>query len=64
MAMGPSSDDAPFLVVKAATEDTNDVDNLPDDESAAGQELDDTGDDLSGIDAVHTAKATEDEQRK
>lgn len=56
------SNSAAFLVIKAAAKDADDINDLPDDESATGQELDDTGDDFSGVDAVHTAKAAEDEQ--
>ena len=35
---------------------------LPDDETAAGAELDDAGDDLAGVDAVYAAEAAENQQ--
>ena len=60
----PCSDVAPFLVVKAAADDADNIKNLPDDKATQCKELDDPGDDFAGIDAVHTRKTEEDEQRE
>lgn len=59
-----TSDGASFLIIKAAADDADDIDDLPDDETTTGQKLDYTGSDLSGINAVNTAKTAKNEQGK
>ena len=51
-----------LLIIKASQHDTNHIQNLPDKEAAASAELDDTSDDLAGVDAVHAAEAAENQQ--
>lgn len=51
-----------LLIIKATEDDADDINHLPDDETAAGHELEDTGDDLAGVDAVNATEATADEQ--
>ena len=51
-----------LFIIKTSQHDAEHINDLPDEESTAGQELDDTGDDLAGIDAVHTADAAADQQ--
>ena len=51
-----------LLIIKASQHDTDNIQNLPDDETAAGKELNDTGDDLAGVDAVYAAEAAENQQ--
>ena len=51
-----------LLILKAAQHDENHINHLPDDETAAGAELDDAGDDLAGVDAVYAAETAENQQ--
>ena len=51
-----------LLIIKASQHDTDNIQNLPDEEAAAGEELDNAGNDLSGVDAVYTAEAAENQQ--
>ena len=60
----PGSDNSALFVAERAAEDHDDVDDLPDDETAAGDELQDAGPNLAGIDAVDAAEADQDEQGK
>ena len=55
------SDRAALLVIEAAEDNPDDIDELPDDEAAACDKLEDAGDDFTGIDAVHPAEAAEKE---
>ena len=55
-------DSLTFLIIKTAQHNAEHVDNLPDEEATTGEELDDTGDDLAGIDAVHAAYAAANQQ--
>ena len=51
-----------LLIIETTQHNAEYIDNLPDEETATGAELDDTGDDLAGIDAVHAAYAAADQQ--
>ena len=51
-----------LLIIETTQHNAEYIDNLPDEEAATGEELDDTGDDLAGIDAVHTAYAAANQQ--
>ena len=51
----PDLDDFTLLIIKAAQDDAEHIDELPDEESACGEELDGAGDDLAGVDAVNSA---------
>ena len=55
-------DSLTLLIIKTAQHNAEHIDDLPDDETADGEELDDTGDYLAGVDAVHTAEAAEKQQ--
>ena len=51
-----------LLIIKAPQHDADDINYLPDEETAAGDKLDDAGDDLAGVDAMYTADATANQQ--
>ena len=59
---GSDLDNLTLLIIKASEYNPDHINHLPDDETTAGQELNDTGDDLAGIDAVYTAHAAENQQ--
>ena len=56
------SDVFSFLVVEAAEDNADDINNLPDEEAATSEELNDAGDDFAGVDTVHAAESAADEQ--
>ena len=58
------SDGFSLFVIETSENDADNINDLPDDESATGQELYNTGGDLTGVDAVYTAKSAENQQRK
>ena len=58
----PDLDNLALLVIKTAQDDAEHINELPDKEPACGEELDGAGDDLAGVDAVHTAEAAEKQQ--
>ena len=60
----PLSDGAAFLIIKAPADDKDNIDDMPDDKSTTGQELNDTGDYFPGINAVNSSKTTENEEGK
>ena len=55
------SDDFSFLVIEAAEDNADDINNLPDEEASTREELNDAGDDFAGVDTVHAAEAAADE---
>ena len=60
----PESDGTPFLVVKASQNDADDIYHLPNDKTTDGQELDDTGNNFTGIYTVYTTETAEKKQGK
>jgi hypothetical protein len=56
------SDRAAFLIIETAEDNPDNIDDLPDDEAAAGCKLEDAGDDFAGVDTVYPAKAAEKEK--
>lgn len=58
------SDGAALFVIEASQNDADDINNLPDNKTAAGQKLNNTGNDFAGIDAVNAAEAAKNEKGK
>ena len=57
-----TSNNTPLLIIEAAQNNPDNIDELPDEETAGCEELDDACDDLAGIDAVYPAESAEDQQ--
>lgn len=58
---GNYSDGFSFFVVEAAEDNADDINNLPDEEAATSEELNDAGDDFASVDTVHAAESAADE---
>ena len=61
-ALRLDSDCLALFIVKASQNDANDIENLPDKEATASAELNNTGDDLAGINAVNTTDTAANQQ--
>ena len=59
---GVDLDDAALIIGESTEDNDEDVDNLPDQKTTAGAELNDAGDDLAGVDAVNAANAKANQQ--
>ena len=57
LACGSDLDRLTLFIIKASQHDADDINYLPYEETAAGSKLDDTRDNLAGVDAVDAAKA-------
>lgn len=49
-------------ILVGTDDDAHDVDDLPDEEASGGDKLDNSGDDLAGIEAVQTAESDNEEK--
>ena len=57
LACGSDLDRLTLLIIKTTQHDADDINNLPDKETTTCHELQDAGNDLAGVDAMHTANA-------
>ena len=58
----PARDFATLGIIVGADDDAYDVDDLPDEEAAGCDELENSGDDFTGVEAVKATQADDEDQ--